>query len=537
MRHGTRFFYSNLNLSRMCMWEEVERNNREEDMKQALHERIALNKSLGQYWDNLRNENKRALVKSCLNAEDLQNFTRENTPVIEFLTKINPEVIWEYTFLAFELTYFQSGARFLEIAQSDTLNLKSEKFFSLLDGASESTWLLGGSPKVEHVLDHCMEVLKNAGDGDVIASSCLRIEQKLLEGYIQAEVDKDKTRNRRAQKKKERYAGPKNPRVQDISGLLNTNTVDNSTKGDAKIQDVVVNSDVGNLEVEAKVVGEARSTQIDELGSQTLDIVTGMARDYCATSSESLISEEARQGDGASMFEPLAQPDSGEEDEDQSAKDVSGSATARTTSQLQSSNAKSKKQEASGPSSPSPGVFSSVVSSNEPGGSSSNPSGEAAVPQTMAMEIRAVQDMMKKLMDMHEKLQEQMAVMKAIEADNVAMWVQRLEEFPKQVTGLIDDFVNKDFGVMLEKKVKNELADIKDAFVCANTPGIEQTQTVPWLYLITVRVKCEIKQLINWRIWSNQNLKLLSHSFELWLNKFLRMLSGLSWILQWHLPF
>ncbi|XP_061993786.1 disease resistance protein RUN1-like [Rosa rugosa] len=42
----------------------------------------------------------------------------------------------------------------------------------------------------------------------------------------------------------------------------------------------------------------------------------------CQPQNESYITDEARQGDGASMSEPLAQPHSGEEDQDRSTKDV-----------------------------------------------------------------------------------------------------------------------------------------------------------------------------------------------------------------------
>ncbi|KAM5582770.1 enhancer of mRNA-decapping protein 4 [Rosa sericea] len=305
------------------------------------------------------------------------------------------------------------------------------------------------------------------------------------------------------------------------SSSENTNSIDSNTEGDAKIQDVLVNSDVGNPEVEVKVVGEARSSQIDEFGSQrelqnavsenkekffcsqASDLGIEMARDCCAISSESYITDEARQGDGASMSEPLAQPHSGEEDQDHSTKDVSGSATATTTSQTP--NAKSRKQkwknmQASGPSSPSP-LLNAVESSNEAGGSSSPPSGEAAFPQIMAM-----QDMMNQLMTMQKELQKQMTMMvtvpitkegkrleaalgrsmeKAVKANNDALWARFQEENAKnekllrdrtqQVTGLINNFVNKDFPVMLEKMVKKEIAAVGPAVVRAITPAMEKT--------------------------------------------------------------
>nr|XP_011469684.1 PREDICTED: enhancer of mRNA-decapping protein 4-like [Fragaria vesca subsp. vesca] len=232
----------------------------------------------------------------------------------------------------------------------------------------------------------------------------------------------------------------------------NTNTVDCNTasssyvqlmelpegkpellEGDARILDMLFNSDVGNPEVEVKVVGDAKSTEIDEFVpkrelqnavtenkekfscSQTSDLGIGMALNY-AISSEFYITEEARQGDGASMSEPLAQPHSAK---------VSGSATATTTSQLETPNAKSRKQEwknmqASGPSSPSPGVLNSIKSSNEAGGSSSPLSREAAVPQIMSL-----QDMMNQQMDLQRILQKHIAMMATVPITEEG---ERLEE-------------------------------------------------------------------------------------------------------------
>ncbi|KAM5552770.1 hypothetical protein ABKV19_025138 [Rosa sericea] len=266
------------------------------------------------------------------------------------------------------------------------------------------------------------------------------------------------------------------------SSSENTNPIDSNTEGDAKIQDVLVKSDVGNPEMEVKVAS---------------DLGIEMAQDCCAITSESYITDEARQGDGASMSEPLAQPHSGEEDQDLSTKDVSGSATATTTLQLQTPNAKSRKQkwknmQASGPSSPSPGVLNSIEPSNEAGGSSSPPSGEAAFPQIM-----------KELMTMPKELQKQMTMMvtvpitnegkrleaalgrsmeKAVKANNIALRALSQEENAKnekllrdrtqQVTGLI---VNKDFPVMLEKMVKNEIAAVGPAIVRAISPATEKT--------------------------------------------------------------
>nr|XP_011462479.1 PREDICTED: uncharacterized protein LOC101305931 isoform X2 [Fragaria vesca subsp. vesca] len=172
---------------------------------------------------------------------------------------------------------------------------------------------------------------------------------------------------------------PKKIAKGEVSSVLNLPIMfRHPIHGDARILDMLVNSYAGNPEVEVKVVGDARSTQIEEFGSQrelqtavsedkkffcsqASDHGIGMARNFPAISSEFCVTEEARQGDGASMSEALAQPHYVEEDQEQSAKDISGSASATTTSHLQTPNAMSKKQEwknmqASGPSSSSPGV-------------------------------------------------------------------------------------------------------------------------------------------------------------------------------------
>nr|XP_011469224.1 PREDICTED: varicose-related protein-like [Fragaria vesca subsp. vesca] len=100
------------------------------------------------------------------------------------------------------------------------------------------------------------------------------------------------------------------------------------------MHDVLVNGDVGNPGVEVEVLGDARSTEIHEFGSQRelQNVVSENKEEFF------FVQKEAQQGDGASMSEPLAQPHSVEEDQEQSTK-VYGSATATTTSQLQTPNA------------------------------------------------------------------------------------------------------------------------------------------------------------------------------------------------------
>ncbi|KAM2613868.1 hypothetical protein TB2_028555 [Malus domestica] len=300
------------------------------------------------------------------------------------------------------------------------------------------------------------------------------------------------------------------------------NTVDCKSEGEGNIPDVLVNSDVGNSEVEVKVVGETRSTQIDEFVcqgepqnavsenkekyfcSQASDLGIEMARECCVIPAETYVTDEARQVDGGSVTEPPGQSHAGDEDQD-SAKDVSGSSTSPTVLQSQTSNTKVKKQkwknsQASGSSLPSASMTNSIDSTNEHGGSSSLPSAEAAYPQIMAM-----QDTVNQLLTMQKEMQKQITMMvaapvtkegrrleaalgksmeKALKANNDALWARFQEENAKnekllrdrnqQITSLINNLMNKDFPVMLEKVVKKESSVIGPAVVRAITPAIEK---------------------------------------------------------------
>lgn len=110
------------------------------------------------------------------------------------------------------------------------------------------------------------------------------------------------------------------------------------------------------------------------------------------------------------------------------------------------------------------------------------------------------------LITMQKELQKQMTVMvavplskegkrleaalgrsmeKAVKANNDALWARFQEENAKnekllrdrtqQITGLVNNFMNKDFPVMLEKMVKKEIAAVGPAVVRAVTPVIEKT--------------------------------------------------------------
>lgn len=307
------------------------------------------------------------------------------------------------------------------------------------------------------------------------------------------------------------------------SSSESTKTVEGKGGSEANIQDVLANGDVENAELEVKVVGETRSQNNDFVVqeesqtvvsenkekyfcSQASDLGIDMARECCAISADTYVTDEARQVDGASSTEQHAQPlHTGEEDldytKDGSAK-ISESSIPTTVVPLQTPNSKSKKKakgsQASSASSPSPSVLNSIDNCNEPAGSSSL---EAASPQIVAM-----QEALNQLMSMQKEMQKQMSMMvavpvtkegrrletalgrsmeKAVKANNDALWARFLEENAKierlyrdrtqQITTLISNFVNRDLPVLLEKTLKKELAAVGPTVVRAITPVIEKT--------------------------------------------------------------
>ncbi|PON47233.1 WD repeat containing protein [Parasponia andersonii] len=301
-----------------------------------------------------------------------------------------------------------------------------------------------------------------------------------------------------------------------------TKSVEGKAGSEASIQDILVNGDAENTELEVKVVGESRSTQNDDFGvqeessnviseskekyfcSQASDLGIEMARECCAISAETYITDEARQVDGASSSEPLAQPSHASAEDQDSTRDVSEKASESSTSTVviptQTPNAKAKKKpknsQASG--SPLPSVLNSVGSGSEPSGSSSL---EAAFPQILAM-----QEMLNQLMTMQKEVQKQMSMIvavpvtkegrrleaalgrnleKVVKANNEALWARFQEENAKnekifrdrtqQITSLISNVMSKDLPTLLDKTLKKEMAAVGPAVIRAITPAIEKT--------------------------------------------------------------
>ncbi|KAA8523509.1 hypothetical protein F0562_009932 [Nyssa sinensis] len=309
-----------------------------------------------------------------------------------------------------------------------------------------------------------------------------------------------------------------------------THVIEHKSEGETNVQDVGINNDVRNVELEVKVVGETGFSQNNELGSQgesqnlvtenkeksfcsqASDLGIEMARECRALSAERYIVEESQQLDGACVSEALPQSLSTEEEVHDSTKDSSSkavdSAVPATVPQSPAPTTKGKKQkgknnQGSGPSSPSPSVFNSTDSSNEPGVSSSIPSVEAAFSQILAM-----QEMLNQLTTMQKEMQKQMTMLvavpvtkegrrleaalgrsmeKALKANADALWARFQEENAKQeklvrdrtqqITSLITNSMNKDLPAMLEKTVKKELAAVGPAVARTVTPAVEKTIT------------------------------------------------------------
>lgn len=176
------------------------------------------------------------------------------------------------------------------------------------------------------------------------------------------------------------------------------------SEGEANIQDVVAHSDMPNVEVDVKVVGETGFNQNNQTGSQgePPNPVPGnkdrafysQASDLgieMALSFDTYNVEESRQLAVATVAQPSnAEEDILESGKDTTAKDV-GSAIPAAVPQQVAPTTKGKRQkgksaQGSGPSSPSPSAFNSTDSSSEPVVSSSIPSEQAVFTQIMKMQ-------------------------------------------------------------------------------------------------------------------------------------------------------
>ncbi|CAA0833605.1 Enhancer of mRNA-decapping protein 4 [Striga hermonthica] len=302
-----------------------------------------------------------------------------------------------------------------------------------------------------------------------------------------------------------------------------SHTVDPRSDTDVNFQDVVVSNDTRNVEMEVKVVGETRFSQSNDMGpppelkktepkeksfcSQASDPGTEVARECRVLSTEAYTVGEARQFDGTGESETIAQSTTADEVHE-SVKDVSRQGTDSSTpipaQQQPSTSVKGQKQkgksgQGSGPSSPSQSAFNSTDSSTEQGVCLSIPI-ENAFPQ-----IYSMQEMLNQLVSMQKEMQKQMAAMvaapvnkegkrleaalgrsmeKAVKSNVDALWARIQEENVKedkavrermqQLTNMINNCLNKDLPVIIERTVKRELAALGQSVARTITPTIEK---------------------------------------------------------------
>lgn len=293
--------------------------------------------------------------------------------------------------------------------------------------------------------------------------------------------------------------------------------VSDKGENEAKTQDLVVSNDRGNEEVEVKVVGESGLVNSDEstrtvdpqiiterkeksFFSQASDLGADVSRECCALPSETSTVEEAR----SSVMEALAQPsNSGEEEGDETNNDTSGKAADFAVStavpQFPTPGAKGKKQK---------GKNSQASGSLSPSRSVSNTAEmfQGAVTEPSTSQMLAMHETLNQIVAMQKEMQKQMnavvstpvtkegkrleaalgrSIEKTLKANTDALWARTQEEITKlekslrdrmqQISGLINNIVNKDLAAVFEKTLKKELAAVGTNVARTITPVVEKT--------------------------------------------------------------
>ncbi|GMH14482.1 hypothetical protein Nepgr_016323 [Nepenthes gracilis] len=294
---------------------------------------------------------------------------------------------------------------------------------------------------------------------------------------------------------------------------------EDKSEGVTTTQDVLVHNDLGNIELDVKVVDETgfshnggcisqeeNCTHVERkeksFGSQASDDGADLRREYCGLPAETSIMEEAQ----STLMDALAQPSDFGDDVDEPTTEIHGKSAefsvTEEVSQILVSTTKGKKlkgktSQASGSSFPSPSISNSADSLNELGASSSMLSLEAALPQIL--------EMLNQLVTAQKEMQKQMTMMiavpvtkegkrleaalgrsmeKAAKANADALWARIQEENAKneklirdrtqQIITLVTNFVNKDLLAILDKTVKKELAAVGATVARVVTPVIEK---------------------------------------------------------------
>ncbi|XP_010552336.1 PREDICTED: enhancer of mRNA-decapping protein 4-like isoform X2 [Tarenaya hassleriana] len=296
-----------------------------------------------------------------------------------------------------------------------------------------------------------------------------------------------------------------------VSSAEATSTTEGKRDKDASLQDVV-NTDVGSSEVEVNEVGEARSSQNDEINyrdetddrvsenrqktfcSQASNLSTEMARDCHAVMEESYAPEESKTHGQSSEAVEEGGLDSG------GASRKLPEVSQNTLPQPAASN-KGKKQRAKSPQGCGLLSTSSNADSYNEGRNSSLPTSESLLPQFLAM-----QETISQVMASQKEMQRQLSnavngpitkegkrlevalgrmIEKVTKANSDALWAHFREETAKndktlcdhtqQMVNTMTNFMSKELNSVFEKVVKKEFAAIGPAITRAVTPAIEKT--------------------------------------------------------------
>ncbi|XP_024021457.1 enhancer of mRNA-decapping protein 4 [Morus notabilis] len=277
---------------------------------------------------------------------------------------------------------------------------------------------------------------------------------------------------------------------------------------EAKVQDDVINNDVGSIEVEVKVIGETEACKNDgNDGDRESQNVLAQKKEKAFYSQASGLSFQMAHDYRVETYIVEGIVKASEEVQDMT-KDVpskAGESETPVITYVQATKGKKQKgknSQVSGPSSsfiPSP--FNSTDSPNGPDGSSDVPSAEAALPQLSAMKntldqlIAAQKELQKQMNDMvsvpvtkeGRRLEGSLgrSLEKVVKANSEALWARFQEENAKQekserdrtqqLTNLITNSINRDLPTMLEKTLKKEAAAIGPNVARSITPVMEKT--------------------------------------------------------------
>ncbi|GAB4849818.1 hypothetical protein Ancab_004617 [Ancistrocladus abbreviatus] len=322
--------------------------------------------------------------------------------------------------------------------------------------------------------------------------------------------------------------------IMAMSSSDSTRIAEDKIEGDAKVQDVVINSEMGNVEVEVKVVGEAGFSQDGGSGlqvetqipmekkeksfcSQASDLGVQLSRECCALPAETSVMEEVR----STIEEALAQPSG--EDVEENTNDISGksadfsAASAVPQSSVPISKGKKQKMknsQASGPSS-SQSILNSADSLNDVVVGSNEPTSEGVSPNILSIEeklnqvvmrLNEMQKQMTVFETIQKEIQKQMTMTvtvpvtkegrrleaalgrgteKVVKANIDALSARLQEEHAKQeklikdctkqILSSTSNLENKELAPVLEKTVKKELAAASAPLARSITPVMEKT--------------------------------------------------------------